>query len=901
MRYYRHYLPAVLLLLVACAVGWGAEITLFVAPDGNDSWSGELEKANATKTDGPLRSLTGARDAVRKLKAGGTFTAPVHVLLESGVYRLTEPFVLEPQDSGTEACPITYAAYPGKRAIISGGVAVDHWQKQPNGVWTAELPGAKGGQWPLRQLFVNEQRRTLARSPNTGYYTMAGQGGVAEDPRTGNKIDPSKQAFRFKPDDLKQSTNLEGGDAVIFFHWETGIFPISAVDAANETIVLAGEMHWPFWADQRYYIENVPKALDAPGEWWLDRGQGIVHYRPLPGEDPNECTIVAPRIGQLVRVNGDPSVGLYVEHVRFEGLSFWCTDYTLEPEGHCDWQAAVSVPAVIEANGARHCAIERCSLAHLGTYAIWLHWGCQDNRLVQNEITDVGAGGVKIGDGGIPPNEQVETRGNEVSNNFIHDIGIVYPGAIGVWIGQSSDNTIAHNEICDTNYTAISCGWTWGYGPTKAHRNLIEYNHLHHIGRAVLSDMGAIYTLGTSPGTKLRYNLIHDVWCYPKGYGAGGIYPDEGSSQILIENNVVYHTISGGFTLHYGKDNLCRNNIFAFARDQQVVRGRDEEHIAFNFERNIVYFDSGRVWASGGPHRNWTADNNCYWDTRGEPLQFVNDLTLDDWQKLGFDVHSIVADPGFVDPKRADFRLKPDSPALKIGFVPIDITTAGLTGPKEWVDLPKRIKRAPIDFGKVPVPEPQLIDDGFEKTPVGAAAAGCTTYGETDAATIRVTDEIAATGKRSLKFADAPGLDQPWNPHLWYSPYLIEGLARLQYDLRIEPGAQVWNEWRDAANPYRVGPSVGIDASGAMTASRQPVMTFPVNEWVHFDIVCGLGKASTATYDLTVTAPGQPAVRLEKLPCDANFKRLEWLGFVSNSTDRKVFYLDNIKLELRKG
>ncbi|MBM3477228.1 MAG: hypothetical protein FJX75_28510, partial [Armatimonadetes bacterium] len=800
MRTHGLVLSLACLLTVAVAQ---AGVTIYVAPDGNDDWSGKLPAANATRTDGPLHTLATARDMIRAMKAGAQLTEPVEVVLRKGVYSLAEPLVLEPQDSGTEACPITYAAYQGEKAIVSGGVEVTGWKKGEDGLWTAQVPR----DWPLRQLFVNGERRTLARSPNTGYFNMAGPDGVAKDPRTGKDIVAEKQAFRYKredlqaggfgnwgqapisPDDGRNRASPQFPEAVILFHWESGMLPISAVDTQNETIVLTGEMKWPFWADQRYFIQNAREALDAPGEWWLDRKAGTLYCKPLPGEDMTKATVTAPKLTQLVVMNGEPDAGLWVEHVRFEGLAFAYTDYELEPEGHCDWQAAVTVPAVIQAVGARNCSIERCKIAHIGTYAVWFRWGCQNNRVVQTEITDVGAGGVKIGEGGIAPSEAMDPRGNEVSNNFIHDIGIVYPGAIGVWVGQSSENVVAHNEICDTCYTAISCGWTWGYGPTKAHDNRIEYNHLHHIGRGILSDMGAIYTLGTSPGTTLNHNLIHDVWCYAKGYGAGGIYPDEGSSQITIENNVVYHTLSGGFTLHYGKDNTVRNNIFAYGRDQQVVRGRNETHIAFNFERNIVYYDSGRAWSAGGENRNWTADNNCYWNASGEDIEFLSDLSLEDWRGLGFDQHSIIEDPQFVDPRNADFRLKPGSPVSKIGFEPIDISTAGLTGPKEWTDLPKRIKRAPVDFGKATVAEPQLVNDDFEKTAPGVKAAMAVTWGEAGEATIRVTDEQAASGKHSLKFTDAAGLDFSYNPHLWYTPYLTNCLAHLQYDLRIEPGA----------------------------------------------------------------------------------------------------------------
>jgi len=176
-------------------------------------------------------------------------------------------------------------------------------------------------------------------------------------------------------------------------------------------------------------------------------------------------------------------------------------------------------------------------------------------------------------------------------------------------------------------------------------------------------------------------------------------------------------------------------------------------------------------------------------------------------------------------------------------------------------------------------------------------AALAVTWGEAGEATIRATDEQAATGKHSLKFTDAPNLDYAYNPHLWYTPYLTDCVARLQYDLRIEPGAHVGMEWRDGANPYRIGPSMAITPSGELTASGEHVIDFPPNEWVHFDITFGLGKQNTGTWDLTVTVRGQDPVTLTGLPGDPKLKRLEWLGFVSAAEEKAVFYLDNVKLE----
>ena len=56
--------------------------------------------------------------------------------------------------------------------------------------------------------------------------------------------------------------------------------------------------------------------------------------------------------------------------------------------------------------------------------------------------------------------------------------------------------------------------------------------------------------------------------------------------------------------------------------------------------------------------------------------------TFEDWKKLGFDTHSIIADPLFVDPENDDYSLKPESPAFKLGFKPIDVSRVGLRGTK---------------------------------------------------------------------------------------------------------------------------------------------------------------------------------------------------------------------------
>ena len=164
-------------------------------------------------------------------------------------------------------------------------------------------------------------------------------------------------------------------------------------------------------------------------------------------------------------------------------------------------------------------------------------------------------------------------------------------------------------------------------------------------------------------------------------YGGWGIYFDEGSSGILAQSNIVYRTTHGGFHQHYGETNTVRNNIFAFGRDQQLQRSRVEPHSSFTFETNIVYFDAGTLLASEWADDNFTINWNDYFDARPaakpDSMRFGK-ATLEAWRARGHDRDSIIADPLFVAPRRNDFHLQPNSPALKLGFLPIDINETGI-------------------------------------------------------------------------------------------------------------------------------------------------------------------------------------------------------------------------------
>jgi parallel beta-helix repeat protein len=262
-----------------------------------------------------------------------------------------------------------------------------------------------------------------------------------------------------------------------------------------------------------------------------------------------------------------------------------------------------------------------------------------------------------------------------ITDNHIHHIGLVNAPAVGIFVLLSGQNRIAHNEVDHTYYTAISVGWSWGYGETPCRENVVEFNHLHDIGQGMLSDMGGVYTLGVQPGTVVRNNLIHDVNI--SVYGGWGLYTDEGSSGIVLENNVVYRCQSAGFHQHYGRANVLRNNIFAFNKETQLMRTRIEPSLSFIFTNNIVYFDTGQLF--GG---NWgddlEMDHNIYFDARAAAGGNSTRETLRAWQKRGHDLHSLFVDPLFTAPGWEDFRLEPNSPALRFGIRQIQMSGVGV-------------------------------------------------------------------------------------------------------------------------------------------------------------------------------------------------------------------------------
>ncbi len=695
----------------------------YLSPNGNDRWSGKSAEPTAQDENGPFASLDGARIALRQLKQSGALNGPVVVWVRGGRYPMTAPVTFEPEDSW----PITFANYQEETPIFDGGQLIAGWRtEQVNGqtAWVTDLPEVAAGRWYFRSLFVKQnpyqpaQRRWRARLPKVErdpahrtFLWMEGVPGLDIASAQSTHFLIGQDQFIAAQGDFQNFHNLQDVDVVALHFWVDERMPVLAYDPTTRLVTSRKRSIFRLTDDYKdhfakYYLDNVFEGLSEPGEWYLDRQAGKLYYLPMPGETMESTQVIAPRTIQFIKVRGDPEAGQWVEHLRFVGLGFEHADWTQPRAGWDDGdiqddspisadsidyattaQAALHVPGVISLRGARYCAFENCSIQHIGWYGVEIGRGCQSIHLEGCTLNDLGAGGVKITGSSASESRAGRTGNNVICDNTIADGGRVFHSAIGVLVRHAYSNKIHHNHIHDFCYSGISCGWVWGYAENIARDNHIEKNHIHHLGFGWLSDMGGIYTLGVQPGTVIAGNLIHDV--ESASYGGWAIYPDEGSSHLLIENNICFDTTEQAFHEHYGRENIVRNNIFAYGHKAVLTLSRADAHRSFTFSKNILITDDQPVYTGGYGadlrKHPFGSDLNLFWSSAGKPITFLATgtgedsipLTWEEWQKLGYDRHSIIADPGFVDVAARNFTLKADSPVFALGFTPINMSDVG--------------------------------------------------------------------------------------------------------------------------------------------------------------------------------------------------------------------------------
>lgn len=665
--------------------------TLYISPTGNDLNPGTKEQ--------PLGTLTGARDRVRQLREQKLPDDTVYIHVLPGNYFMKEPLKLTFQDRGTPQAPMVFTGDAANRPVFYGGIKLGRFEEVNANLWRVFIPEVAYYGFYFEQLYINGGRRFRAQTPNRGnFYMVKDVEEIPVDQTTGQAPRFASQKIKLKDSDIQILDDLKVGeleDVLAVFHqkWsETRQF-IKHFNKADSSIYITGRgmVSWiPIDEKSRYYIENYWEALDSPGEWFLSR-DGYLYYIPVEGETIENTECIVPVLDKFIMISGDESTGEKVEHIHFKNLSFQVSGYKTPARGNGAGQAASSIDATVMVDFAKDIEFSNCEIAHTGLYAIWFRRACSGSTVRHCHLHDLGAGGVKIGETGIRADSAELTKFITVYNNIIQHGGYVFPDAVGVIIFQGSDNTVTHNDIADFRYSGVSVGWVWGYSFSPSKRNRIAFNHIHHLGWGELCDMGGVYTLGDSEGTVVHNNVIHDIYSFD--YGARGLYTDEGSTGIVMENNLVYYCKDDGFHQHYGKENIIRNNIFAFNILSQVGLSRPEPHLSFSFVHNIVYSDKGNLFSDTYVKNSWTKANthldfNCYQDLR-TPNPVFYGMSFAGWQKAGKDLHSVVADPLFVDPHNLDFHFKSRKVAKKIGFAPFDYGKAGVYGDESWKDLAK--------------------------------------------------------------------------------------------------------------------------------------------------------------------------------------------------------------------
>lgn len=617
---------------------------IYVSQMGSDTNSGTTLK--------PFKTLEKGILAARK------HAGPDTIYLAPGHYALANTITLTQADSN-----LTIIGSKDKRTVLSGGTILSNWKHLEDNRWQTQVD-AHFEQLYYHRTNVNDSvaRRYRPRLPKAGAYKVAET--LPPRPEGGH------DTLAFSNDTFNTSWKNQSDIQVhIFQTWTMAKLPLKAggIDSTSHIATLAGATHGNvsygnISKGRRFIIENVKEALSDNGEWYHDNPTGKLTYLSFSSENPTKAKVIYPRLERLITIKG-------TQNLTIENVSFAHTAYNLPAKGDNFPQAEVHVPAAITLEHATNITLANLTVRNTGGWALEVTDGSSAVQITQCELRDLGAGGIKIGEQTYRSEPEKQTHNVTVNESLIVHGGRVHPAAVGVWMGHTHHNSITHNDISDFYYTAISPGWSWGYGESGSHDNVIAWNHIQNIGQAVLSDMGGIYTLGVSPNTQIHHNLIHDIQSVD--YGGWGIYFDEGSAGIEATHNIVYQTTSAPFHQHYGKDNVLRNNILAFGTEAQLMRTRPEAHNSVKIEKNIIIWGDGPLlggnWA-GTPGTNFTIQGNIYWNTKGVKFDLPSGETK-----------GVVADPLFVDSLAGNFAFKSDAVARQIGFEVFSLEAAGRT------------------------------------------------------------------------------------------------------------------------------------------------------------------------------------------------------------------------------
>ncbi len=681
----RRIVSVYILIVTLFASVYADEINIYVAPGGSDKNEGSVKK--------PFLTLQKAVEHAREIRTDKK-DAGITVYLRKGYYPLSRPLLLGKNDSGTNEKPFVIKAYKQEDVHIIGGREIKGFipldKKSPAYKRIPQNSRAEVMQINLNkigikdfgklsprgfgrkiqpsglQLYFNGQPMTLARWPNKGWALTKD---VPDELDHKGFVYAGERPSRWKDaDDIWMHGYWK-------WDWADCYVRVASIDTKKKIIMTAApHTSYPMAAGKRYYTLNLLEELDAPGEWYLDRKSGMLYFWP-PADLKKGKTFVSILREPLIDLQGSSNIVL-------ENLIL---DYT------CG--AAVKIM-----DGAKN-IIRNCTLRNIGTVAVTVgdtqplpgdklvnngHGGGSENGVVGCEIYNCGEGGIILGGG----DRKTLTAGNNYAeNNRIHDcsqwVRTYRAGIFMFGVG----NMALHNEIYDLPHTAI---FFWG------NDHLMEYNEIHHVCMET-GDAGAFY-IGrdwSQRGHVIRYNYFHHLHGVEGGKGftdVMAVYLDDWASGITVYGNLFYKA-GRSIMIGGGRDNMIENNIIIDGQPALHIdaRGLGWAKYYFNGENTTLFDRLAAVHPQQPPYSvryprlvpllddepvlpkgNHIICNISYGGKWIDLLDGVDD-------KLVIFKNNLIGDnPGFIDAKNGDFRLKTDSPAFKLGFKPIPFEKIGI-------------------------------------------------------------------------------------------------------------------------------------------------------------------------------------------------------------------------------
>ena len=633
---------------------------LYVAPNGSD--------ANPGIKDKPLATLKDGRDAVRKIKSsGGLPPGGVTVELAAGTYEQIKPFELSEADSGSVEARIVYRAAAGAKVRINGGKAITNFRTVTDKAVLARLDEKARGkvlQADLKalgvkdygradrglELFFQGQAMTLARWPNEGFVKITGLVGGKPKNVRGTKGDMIGK-FMYAGDRPKRWTGEKDlwVHGYWFWDWSDQRHKVESIDTDKRIISVKPPYHgYGYRVGQWFYAFNVLAELDQPGQWYLDRDAGLLYF--WPPSDPTKGRPTVSIAKGLVNMRNS-------SHVTLEGLTF---------------EAARGTAVTI--TGGKANLVSKCVLRNVGAWAVRISGG-SGSTVADCEIRQTGQGGVALSGG---ERKSLTRADHQAIGNHIHHYGRLdrmYKPAIALsGVGLRAANNLIH----DAPHMAIMF---------SGNDHLIELNEIHRVCLES-NDAGAIYSgrNWTMRGTVIRHNYLHHITGF-RGKGCVGVYLDDMYSGTRIEGNVFYKVTRAAF-VGGGRDCTVANNIFIDCKPALHIDARATGWAGYHVKTTMTTRLNAMPYKNALWRQRYPRLVNILSDQPAAPkgnLVARNISVGGKWdgvhrgarKYVTFKDNMIDKDPHFIDRAKANFQLRDDSPAYKMGFKRIPIEKIG--------------------------------------------------------------------------------------------------------------------------------------------------------------------------------------------------------------------------------